>query len=100
MTDEVKNAYSLYMEEHILHHFLGDSTITDSGKEHLVVCPPCKPNDRVCHINRAFDDIEPNFFFVRDVFFTTLGLRLPFTNFEVKCLNFVNVAPSQLYSNS
>ena len=88
----VKNAYSLYTNQHILDHFLRDNRITHSGEEQFVVCLPCKLSDRVSHVNRASDDTESKFFFMYDIFFTILGLRLSFTDFEVECLNFVNVA--------
>ena len=100
VAEEVKNAYFLYTDQNILDHFLRDYRKTCSGKEHFVICSPCRPSDRVCHINKTSDDSSPNFFFVYDVFFTTLGLRLPYTDFEVECLNYINVAPSQLHLNS
>ena len=49
---------------------------------------------------KVFDDKEPNFFFGYDIFFSALSVRLPFTPFEVKCLDFINVAPTQLHPNS
>ena len=99
-TNEVKNAYSLYANQYILDHFLRDTRITHSGEDHLVIYSPCKLNDRVCHINKASNDLEPNFFFVYDVFFSTLGLRLPFIDFEIDYLNFLNIVLSQLHPNS
>ena len=100
MTDKVKNIYSLYPDQHILDHFLRDTRITHSGEEQLVVYLPYKPSDRVYHVNKASNDSKPNFFFVYDFFFTTLDLRLLFTDFEVDYLNFINISPSQLHPNS
>ena len=104
VAEEVKNAYSLYTDQNILNHFLRDYRIAHSRKEHFVICSPYRPNDQVCHVNKAFDDSLPNFFFIYYVFFTTLGLRLPFTDpftdFEIECLNNINVAPSQLHLDS
>ena len=98
--EEVKNAYSLYTDQNILDHFLRDCSIAHLTKEHFVVCFPCKPNDWVCHIGKLTDDKEPVFLFVYDIFFSTLGVRLPFTPFEAKCLDFINVTPSEIHPNS
>ena len=69
-------------------------------KDHFVECFPCRPNDRACHIAKMFDDKEPTFFFVYDVFFSTLGVRFTFSQFEVKCLDFINIALTQLHPNN
>ena len=96
----ILHAYSLYTDQNILDHFLRDSRIACSEKEHFVICSPYRPNDQVYHVNKSFNNSVPIFFFVYDVFFTTLGLRLPFTDFEVEHLNFINVAAFQLYPTS
>ena len=33
-------------------------------------------------------------------FFSTLGVRLPFTPFEVECLDFINVGATHLHPNN
>ena len=45
--DMVKNANSLYIDQNSLGHFLRDSRITRSEKEHFVVCLPDSPSDQV-----------------------------------------------------
>ena len=92
--DDVKNAYSLYTNQHILDHFLRDPRIIYFGKKCLVICSSCNPSHRVFNVNMASNDLELNFFFVYDVFFTIVDLRLPFTDFEVDYLNFINIVPS------
>ena len=98
---KVKNSYSLYIDQQILDHFLRDYRIAYPGKDHFVECLPCKPSDhQACHIAKLSNDKEPTFFFVYDVFFSTLGFKLPFSSFEVECLDFINVALTQLHPNS
>ena len=100
MVDKVKNAYSLYSDQQILDHFPRDSRVARPRREHFVVCSPCKLSDRVCHISNVTNDTVSAFFFVYVIFFSTLGIRLLFTDFEVKCLNFLSVTPTQLHPNS
>ena len=45
VTNEVKNAYSLYTNQNILNHFLRDSRLARFGWEHFVVSLPCKPSN-------------------------------------------------------
>lgn len=95
--DEVKNSYSLCTDQQILDSFLRDYRVARSSWEHFVECLPCKPIDRAYHIDKLSDDKESDFFFVYNVFFSILSVRLHFTPFEVECLDFINVAPTQLY---
>ena len=100
VVDEVKNSHSLHTDQQILDHFLRDYRVAHRGHEYFVECFPCKPNDQACHIAKLFYDKEPTFFFVDDILFSTLGIRLPFSLFEVECLDFIAVAPTHLHPNS
>ncbi|MED6218746.1 hypothetical protein PIB30_029324 [Stylosanthes scabra] len=48
----------------------------------------------------TIDDGDGNFFYVYEVLFTKLRLRLPFTPFQVAILNKMNAAPAQLHPHS
>ena len=100
VVDEVKISQSLYSNQQILDYFLREFEVTRPEQEHFVDCLPCKPSGRACHIAKVFDDKELTFFFVCDVLFSSLGIRLPFTPFEVECLDFINIALTQLHPNS
>ena len=109
VVDEVKSTYSLYTNQQILDYFFRDYRIACLGKEHFLECLPCKPSDRAYHIAQVSDDKEPIFFFVYDIFFSTVGIKLPFTNSSlnanlliviIKTQNKKSFAMSQLLMNS
>ena len=58
--DEVKHAYSFYIHQEILSHFLRDYRVTPPGEKHFVECLPCNPSYQACHIAKISDDKEPD----------------------------------------
>ena len=52
----------------------------------------------VCGDERANDGVP--FFYVYQVVFKSISVRLPFSRFERELLTEINAAPAHLYSNS
>ena len=68
-----------------------------SAKESLLSFGPCSLDDRVYKVQSS---TEPPFFFMYNCLFFYLHVSLPFDTFTVDVLRALNVAPSQLYSNT
>ncbi|MED6208864.1 hypothetical protein PIB30_049143 [Stylosanthes scabra] len=64
------------------------------GNRYRVVSPD--PEDRVCHV----DLDNESCIFVYEAIFTKVGIRLPFTDFEIEVLKGCEIAPSQIHPNS
>lgn len=79
---------------------LGDLVVvdeeTEEEKEKYEVILPFE-DERVC-LDRSANDNNRSFYMYRAVF-TELGVRLPFSPFQMAILNFLLVAPSQLHPN-
>ena len=63
-----------------------------------IVVLPCDLGEPVCGDERANDGVP--FFYFYQAFFKTVGVRLPFSQFEREVLSEINAAPAQLYPNS
>nr|KYP33110.1 hypothetical protein KK1_046065 [Cajanus cajan] len=70
--------------------------ICDISISRMILLEPCKVGEGV-YMGRSTD---PPHFYVFQCFFRELGVRLPFTQFECAFLEFINMAPCQLYPNS
>lgn len=55
-------------------------------------------DEMVC-LGCSSDDGNQSFYMYREVF-SELGVRVPFSSFQIAVLNFLRVAPSQLHPNS
>lgn len=62
-----------------------------------MVAKPCTKGEWVCA--RPAEGSNERFTMVYETFFSGLGVRLPFTDFERNVLRTLNIAPSQLYPN-
>ncbi|MED6118792.1 hypothetical protein PIB30_005928 [Stylosanthes scabra] len=69
---------------------------SEEGKYELVV-----PNieERICYSNRSLET-ESNWLWVLDTFFTKVGGKISFSNFQIEILQECKCAPSQLHPNS
>ena len=56
---------------------------------------PCTLEEPVCGDERANDGVP--FFYIYQVVFKTIGVRLPFSRLEKELLTEINVALAQLY---
>ncbi|MED6192278.1 hypothetical protein PIB30_008804 [Stylosanthes scabra] len=71
------------------------SCVSDvEGNRYRVVAPD--PEDRVCHV----DPESESCIFVYEAIFTKVGIRIPFTEFEIEVLKGCEIAPSQIHPNS
>ncbi|KOM49953.1 hypothetical protein LR48_Vigan08g078000 [Vigna angularis] len=66
---------------------------TDANNIKLIVC---KLNEQACHGREQFSS---DFFYVYSTLFRDLGVRLPFSDFQIVVLHALNVAPTQLHPN-
>ncbi|MED6169007.1 hypothetical protein PIB30_017148 [Stylosanthes scabra] len=71
------------------------SCVSDvEGSRYQVVAP--NPEDRVCHVDLESESC----IFVYEAIFTKVGIRIPFTEFEIEVLKGCEIAPSQIHPNS
>jgi len=63
-----------------------------------IVVLPCTLGEPVCGDERANHGVP--FFYLYQVVFKSVGVRLPFSKFERELLTEINAAPAQLYPNS
>ncbi|MED6186611.1 hypothetical protein PIB30_068397 [Stylosanthes scabra] len=74
------------------HHRYRVSSV--EGKKYQVIAPG--PEDRACYVDPEGDSC----IFVYEPIFTKVGVRVPFTEFEIEVLKGGEVAPSQIHPNS
>ena len=55
------------------------------------------PSDRVCYVNHEGGS---RWLWMYDVLIAKLGIRIPFTHFQVSILQWTEAAPTQLHPNS
>ncbi|MED6126360.1 hypothetical protein PIB30_077652 [Stylosanthes scabra] len=71
------------------------SCVSDvEGSRYRVVAPD--PEDCVCHVDLESESC----IFVYEAIFTKVGIRIPFTEFEIEVLKGCEVTPSQIHPNS
>ncbi|MED6159893.1 hypothetical protein PIB30_046483 [Stylosanthes scabra] len=85
----VDDEFIKYFYEH--HRYRASSA---EGKKYRVVAP--SPEDRACYVDPEGDSC----IFVYEPIFTKVGVRVPFSEFEIEVLNGCEVAPSQIHPNS
>ncbi|MED6174616.1 hypothetical protein PIB30_070667 [Stylosanthes scabra] len=73
------------------HHRYRVSSV--EGRKYQVVAP--NPEDRGCYVDPEGDSC----IFVYEPIFTKVGVRVPFTEFEIELLKGCEVAPSQIHPN-
>ncbi|MED6217219.1 hypothetical protein PIB30_015553 [Stylosanthes scabra] len=71
------------------------SCVSDvEGSRYRVVAPDSE--DRVCHVDLESESC----IFVYEAIFAKVGIRIPFTEFEIEVLKGCEIAPSQIHPNS
>ncbi|MED6149972.1 hypothetical protein PIB30_067723 [Stylosanthes scabra] len=85
----VDDEFIKYFCEH--HRYRASSA---EGRKYRVVAPG--PEDRACYVDPEGDSC----IFVYEPIFTKVGVRVPFSEFEIEVLNGCEVAPSQIHPNS
>jgi len=74
-----------------------NSFLAPGGPNEAIVVDICGVTYHVCH---SRENASVNFFFVYNTFFADLHINLPFDGFTMGVLRILNVAPTQLQSNS
>ena len=81
-----------------LHHFREENLMTPKGEyEEEYVLETLGPSDRVCYVNHEGGS---RWLWMYDVLIAKLGIRIPFTHFQVSILQWTEAAPTQLHPNS
>jgi hypothetical protein len=88
-------ALSKYTSVESVQNFRGDVALSDSGREEDVITDPVGDQELVTTVSTQ----GPHYFYMFSKVMENLNLTLPFTDFEIKVLNALNVAPTQLHPN-
>ena len=84
---KVRKAYSLHSDRDSIAYFRIDNMISTNGNETLFECFPR------LSISLRNTNTKHVFIYVYDTIFKKLDIMLPFFDFQIACLNQINVAP-------
>lgn len=94
---EVKNYLPYFISTASIRHLLQRldilGNLRDVDDYTFVVC---RSNERACHGREGYPD---DFFYVYITLFRDLGIRLPFSEFQMGVLRELNICPAQLHPN-
>ena len=80
-----------------MEHFRSKNAVSSTGREEDIDLLPCLPGEIVCVLRpKGVKEIFHMYGTVLEKF----GVKIPFTRFEMDVLRFLNVAPTQIRTNS
>jgi len=94
----VRNIPTVFRKPDDLDKVLARAPVVRSGlPSDIVIAEICGYTDRVCH---GRENAPVDFFYVYSTLFADLKVTLPFDEFTMDVLRFLNLAPTQLHPNS